>query len=93
MSKLPELTGKQAKAIIQHILHHIDDYITDSTISLTNRDRASEYTTVLLVNFSQTKATSVQTDFAYLYIKLQVLYLSVHQTFLLKIIFLYIKPL
>ena len=38
MSELPELTGKQAKAIIQHILHHIDDYVTDPSVSLTNQD-------------------------------------------------------
>ena len=38
MSESTELTGKQAKAIIQHILHHIDNYITDPTVSLTNSD-------------------------------------------------------
>ena len=38
MSELSELTDKQAKVIIQHILHHIDDYITDPSISLTNQN-------------------------------------------------------
>ena len=33
-----ELTGKQAKAIIQYILHHIEDYVVDPTISLINQD-------------------------------------------------------
>jgi len=33
-----ELTGKQAKSIIQHILHHIEDYVIDPTVSLTNQD-------------------------------------------------------
>ena len=38
MLELPELTSKRAKAIIQHILHHIDDYVTDPSVSLTNQD-------------------------------------------------------
>ena len=33
-----ELTGKQAKSIIQHILHHIEDYVVDPSVSLTNQD-------------------------------------------------------
>ena len=33
-----ELIGKQIKAIIQHILHHIEDYVVDPTVSLTNSD-------------------------------------------------------
>ena len=46
---------------------------------------------ILLVNLPRTKVTSVQTNFTNLYVKLQVLYLSVHQTFLLKITFPYTK--
>ena len=38
MPELTKLTGKQAKAIIQHILHHIDNYVTDPTVTLTNSD-------------------------------------------------------
>ena len=38
MSNLLELTDKQVKYIIQHILHHIEDYIVNSTVSLTNQD-------------------------------------------------------
>ena len=33
-----ELMGKQAKAIIQHILHHIEDYVVDPIVSLTNQN-------------------------------------------------------
>ena len=33
-----ELIGKQAKAIIQHILHHIEDYVVNPSVSLTNQD-------------------------------------------------------
>ena len=38
MNHQRELTGKQAKSIIQHILHHIEDYVVDPFVSLTNQD-------------------------------------------------------
>ena len=38
MTNPRELTGKQAKAIIRHILHHIEDYAVDPSVSLTNQD-------------------------------------------------------
>ena len=38
MTTQRELTGKQAKSIIQHILHHIEDYVVDPSVSLTNQD-------------------------------------------------------
>ena len=38
MTEPTELTGKQAKTIIQHILHHIDNYIINPSVSLTNSD-------------------------------------------------------
>ena len=53
--------------------------------------RTPEYATVLLLNLPRTKVTSVQTNFTNPYVKLQVLYLSVHRTFLLKITFPYTK--
>ena len=38
MNTQRELTGKQAKSIIQYILHHIEDYVIDPSVSLTNQD-------------------------------------------------------
>ena len=38
MTTQRELTGKQAKVIIQHILHHIEDYAVDPSVSLTNQN-------------------------------------------------------
>src|ERR1043165_8255936 len=59
MSQLPELTGKQAKAIIQHILHHIDDYVTDPSVSLTNSD-LRDYQGKLIDIIHRVKSPSVQ---------------------------------
>ena len=59
MSELPELTGKQAKAIIQHILHHIDDYVTDPSVSLTNQD-LKDYQGKLIDIIHRVRSPSVQ---------------------------------
>src|ERR1044072_7055457 len=59
MSELPELTGKQAKAIILHILHHIDDYVTDPSVSLTNSD-LRDYQGKLVDIIRWVKSPSVQ---------------------------------
>ena len=59
MSELPELTGKQAKAIIQHILHHIDDYVTDPSVSLTNSD-LRDYQEKLVDIIRRVKSPNVQ---------------------------------
>ena len=59
MSELTELTGKQAKAIIQHILHHIDDYVTDPSVSLTNSD-LRDYQGKLIDIICRVKSPSVQ---------------------------------
>ena len=59
MPELTELTGKQAKAIIQHILHHIDDYVTDPSVSLTNSD-LRDYQGKLVDIIRRVKSPNVQ---------------------------------
>src|ERR1044072_1743337 len=54
-----ELTGKQAKAIIQHILHHIEDYVVDSSVSLTNQD-LRDYQRKLVDIIHHVRSPSVQ---------------------------------
>jgi len=54
-----ELTGKQAKAIIQHILHHIKDYVVDPIVSLTNQD-LRDYQGKLTDIVRRVKSLSVQ---------------------------------
>ena len=59
MLALPELTGKQAKAIIQYILHHIDDYVTNPSVSLTNSD-LRDYQEKLIDIICRVKSSNVQ---------------------------------
>ena len=59
MTTQRELTGKQAKAIIQHILHHIEDYIVDPTVSLTNQD-LRDYQGKLIDIVQRVKSSNVQ---------------------------------
>src|ERR1044072_1102637 len=59
MFELTELTGKQAKAIIQHILHHIDNYAIDPSVSLTNSD-LRDYQGKLIDIICQVKSSNVQ---------------------------------
>ena len=54
-----ELTGKQAKAIIQHILHHIQDYVVDPSVSLTNQD-LRDYQGKLIDIIRRARSASVQ---------------------------------
>jgi len=59
MNNPRELTGKQAKSIIQHILHHIQDYVVDPSVSLTNQD-LRDYQGKLIDIIRRVKSTSVQ---------------------------------
>ena len=54
-----ELTGKQAKSIIQHILHHIEDYVVDPSVSLTNQD-LRDYQGKLVDIIQRVRSPSVQ---------------------------------
>ena len=59
MNTQRELTGKQAKSIIQHILHHIEDYVVDPSVSLTNQD-LREYQGKLVDIIQRVRSPSVQ---------------------------------
>ena len=59
MSTQRELTGKQAKSIIQHILHHIEDYVVDPSVSLTNHD-LRDYQGKLVDIIQRVRSPSVQ---------------------------------
>ena len=59
MNTQRELIGKQAKSIIQHILHHIEDYIVDPIVSLTNQD-LRDYQGKLTDIIRRVKSPSVQ---------------------------------
>ena len=59
MNSQRELTGKQAKYIIQHILHHIKDYVIDLSVSLTNQD-LRDYQGKLIDIIRRVKSQSVQ---------------------------------
>ena len=59
MNTQRELTGKQAKSIIQHILHHIEDYVVDPSVSLTNQD-LRDYQGKLVDIIQRVRSPSVQ---------------------------------
>jgi hypothetical protein len=59
MNTQRELTGKQAKSIIQHILHHIEDYVVDPSVSLTNQD-LRDYQGKLVDIIQRVRSSSVQ---------------------------------
>ena len=59
MNTQRELTGKQAKSIIQHILHHIEDYVIDPSVSLTNQD-LRDYQGKLVDIIQRVRSPSVQ---------------------------------
>ena len=58
MTTQRKLTEKQAKAIIQHILHHIEDYVVDPSVSLTNQD-LRDYQGKLVDIIHRVRSTSV----------------------------------
>jgi len=90
-SRKHPLSLEQASSIHPEVEDLLNKAVENYIKQKERQKRAPEYATILLVNLLQTKVTSVQTNFTNLYVKLQVLYLSVHRTFLLKITFPYTK--